>query len=70
VFSTKDLPPIDTAQVNFTPGAAFGLHRFVGKNAWTFQGAIYHLSNASIGPHNPGINAAIQFRVGYTWFKR
>jgi lipid A 3-O-deacylase len=70
VFSTKDLPPTDTAQVNFTPGAAVGLHHFVGKNAWTFQGAIYHLSNASIGPHNPGINAAIQFRVGYTWFKR
>ena len=70
VFSTKDLPPVNTANVNFIPGAAFGAHRFVGKNAWTIQGKIYHLSNASLGPHNPGINAAMQIRIGYTWFKR
>jgi lipid A 3-O-deacylase len=70
VFSTKDMPPGDTANVNFTSGAAFGFHRFVSSNsAWTFQGKIYHLSNASLGPHNPGVNAAVQFRIGYTWFK-
>ena len=70
VFSTKDLPPVDTANVNFTSGAAIGFHRFVNhRSAWTFQGKVYHLSNASLGPHNPGVNAAIQFKVGYTWFK-
>ena len=26
-----------------------------------------HLSNASIGNHNPGINASLQFMLGYTW---
>lgn len=71
VFSNGDLPQGDTANVNFTSGAAFGLHRFVSSgNAWTFQGKIFHLSNASLGPHNPGINAAVQFKIGYTWFKR
>jgi len=70
VFSNKDLPPGDTANVNFTSGAAFGFHRFAAsKSAWTFQGKIYHLSNASLGPHNPGVNAGLQFRIGYTWFK-
>lgn len=71
VFSNKDLPPGDTANVNFTSGAAFGFHRLVHSgSAWTFQGKVYHLSNASLGPHNPGVNAAIQFKVGYTWFKK
>ncbi len=71
VFSTTDLPPGDTASVNFTPGASIGFHRFVhDRSAWTFEGKLYHLSNASLGPHNPGVNAAVQFKVGYTWFKR
>jgi lipid A 3-O-deacylase len=71
VFSTKDMPPGDTSTVNFTSGAAFGFHRFVhDASAWTFQGKIYHLSNASLGPHNAGVNAALQFKLGYTWFKR
>lgn len=70
VFSTSDLPQGNTANVNFTSGAAFGVQRFVSrKGAWTFQGKIYHLSNASLGPHNPGINAALQFKIGYTWLK-
>jgi lipid A 3-O-deacylase len=71
VFSNGDLPQGNTANVNFTSGAAFGFHRFTAsKNAWTFQGKVFHLSNASLGPHNPGVNAAVQFKVGYTWFKR
>lgn len=70
VFSNGDMPQGDTSNVNFTSGAAFGLHRFTSsKNAWTFQGKVFHLSNASLGPHNPGVNAALQFKVGYTWFK-
>ena len=69
VFSNEDLPQGDTSNVNFTSGAAFGFQRFVKPGgAWTFQGKIYHLSNASIGNHNPGINAAVQFKLGYTWF--
>jgi hypothetical protein len=29
---------------------------------------VTHLSNASLADHNPGINASLQFRIGYTWF--
>ena len=70
VLSNKDMPPGNTSTVNFTSGAAFGFHHFgIAKSAWTFQGKVYHLSNASLGAHNPGVNAAVQFKVGYTWFK-
>ncbi len=70
LFSNRDLPPGDTANVNFISGAGGGFHYFVKPGrAWTFEGRAYHLSNASLGPHNPGINAAMEFRIGYTWFK-
>jgi lipid A 3-O-deacylase len=70
VFSNTDMPQDDTSQVNFTSGAAFGFNRFVtSHSAWTLQGKIFHLSNASLGNHNPGVNAALQFKIGFTWFK-
>jgi hypothetical protein len=68
VFSPSNLPPGDTSQVNFTSGVELGaqwLHR--AKQSWDFGVKIYHLSNASIGNRNPGINGAVQFMVGYTW---
>lgn len=68
VFSPSNLPPGDTAQVNFTSGAEMGLQWFhQSKNSWDFAVKLYHLSNASIGNKNPGINGAVQFTVGYTW---
>jgi lipid A 3-O-deacylase len=68
VFSSSNLPPGDTAQVNFTSGAELGAQWFhQSKNSWDFAVKIYHLSNASIGNKNPGINGAVQFMVGYTW---
>ncbi|ABF41130.1 hypothetical protein Acid345_2129 [Candidatus Koribacter versatilis Ellin345] len=71
VFSDGNMPQGDTAETNFTSGAAFGAHRFVSDHgAWTFQGKVFHLSNASIGNHNPGVNIAMQFKIGYTWFKK
>lgn len=71
LFSRQDIPPGDTANVNFISGAGFGFHRFVKPGrAWTFEGRAFHFSNASLGPHNPGINAALEFRIGYTWFNQ
>ena len=68
VFSSQNLPPGDTSQVNFTTGVELGLQWFrQSKNSWDFVAKIYHLSNASIGNQNPGINGAVQFTVGYTW---
>jgi hypothetical protein len=68
VFSPSNLPPGDTSQVNFTSGAELGMQWFHRpKQSWDFAVKVYHLSNASIGNKNPGINGAVQFMVGYTW---
>jgi lipid A 3-O-deacylase len=69
VFSTENIPPGDTSQVNFTPGAAFGANVFVKeKRAFLFEIEFGHLSSASLGPHNPGYNGTFTFTVGYSWF--
>ena len=68
VFSPSNLPPGDTSQVNFTSGAELGAQWFRHeRNSLDFAVKIYHLSNASIGNKNPGINGAVQFMFGYTW---
>jgi|1185.fasta_scaffold530242_1 lipid A 3-O-deacylase len=70
LLSTKDIPQPDTSSINFTPGGAFGIYVYRGdKHAVDLSVHITHISNASLGDHNPGINATMQFRVGYTWFK-
>ena len=67
VFSSKDLPVPNSSQVNFTSGLEMGAQWFrQSKNSIDFAVKIYHLSNASIGTLNPGINGAVQFMVGYT----
>src|SRR5664279_925478 len=68
VFSPHNLPPGDTAQVNFTSGAELGAQIFRKRtNSWDASVKTYHLSNASIGNHNPGLNINLQFMLGYTW---
>jgi len=68
IFSSKDLPVPNSSQVNFTSGMELGAQWFrQSKNSIDFAVKIYHLSNASIGTLNPGINGAVQFMVGYTW---
>jgi lipid A 3-O-deacylase len=68
VFSSSNLPPGNTSQVNFGSGLELGAQWFrQSKNSINFAVKIYHLSNASIGTLNPGLNGAVQFMVGYTW---
>jgi lipid A 3-O-deacylase len=68
LFSPNNLPPPNTAQVNFTSGPEIGAQIFnKGRNSWDVMLKAYHLSNASIGNHNPGLNANIQVMLGYTW---
>lgn len=70
LFSTRPVPQPNTSNVNFTPGGAFGIYLHRGpKHAIDLSAHITHISNASLGNHNPGINATMQFRLGYTWFK-
>jgi lipid A 3-O-deacylase len=70
IVSTQDVPLADTSSFNFTPGGAFGIYiHQTPKRAIDLSVHVTHISNASIADHNPGINATMQFRVGYTWFK-
>ena len=70
IFTTKDVPAGDTSTVNFGSGVAGGLQVLRGEHhAVTFSGHLMHISNASLGNHNPSINIALQFRLGYQWWK-
>ena len=68
LFSNHNLPPGDTSQVNFTSGAEIGAQIFrKSRNSWNVAVKAYHLSNASLGNKNPGLNANLQVMLGYTW---
>jgi lipid A 3-O-deacylase len=70
LVSSDNFPPGDTAHINFQTGVGVGFNAFTrSKRAITFDVRALHISNASIGNHNPGINASLQFQIGYTWFK-
>lgn len=79
IYTTHKFPPsymstttIDggTSVWNFTPQGGVGIHYFtrpkrsidIGVNA-------VHISSASLGDRNPGVNASIQMQVGYTFWK-
>ncbi len=48
LFSTHNLPPGDTAQVNFTSGPEIGVQIFrKDRTSWDLALKAYHLSNAS-----------------------
>lgn len=70
IFTTKNVPAGDTSVVNFGSGLVSGLQFLRGdRHSISFSGHLMHISNASIGNHNPGVNVALQFRVGYQWWK-
>ena len=69
IFTNHDVPA-NTNSVNFTPQGGFGVHFLRNDNrAITFTGKYMHMSNAGLDQRNSGINASIQFVLGYTWFK-
>jgi len=69
LFTGQDVPA-GTNNFNFTPQGGVGVHFLVKpKQAITFTGKYMHVSNAGIADANSGINASIQFVLGYTWFK-
>lgn len=62
--------PGGTSVFNFTPQFGMGAHYFVSpKRSWDFGVNAVHISSASLGDKNPGVNASIQFQMGYTWWK-
>lgn len=60
----------DTSVWNFTPQFGVGVHYFVASHrSLDFGANAVHISSASLGDKNPGVNASVQFSIGYTWWK-
>ncbi len=67
---TVNGPNSETSVWNFTPQGGVGVHYFTQPNcSIDFSANGIHLSSASLGDRNPGVNASVQFSVGYTWWK-
>jgi lipid A 3-O-deacylase len=63
-------PGSDTSIWNFTPQFGIGVHYFTRPNRSIDFGAnAVHISSASLGDRNPGVNASVQFSAGYSWWK-
>lgn len=70
IFATRNVPAGDTSTVNFTPGGAFGIQWLrANHTAFSVSGHATHISNASLGNKNPGMNATIWLRLGYQWWR-
>jgi hypothetical protein len=70
IFTTRNVPSGDTSTVNFGSGIASGVQFLQdARHAISFSGHLLHISNASIGNHNPSVNIGLQFRLGYQWWK-
>jgi hypothetical protein len=81
IYTTHEFPPdyrsnptlgIDgsTSVWNFSPQGGVGLHYFTAAKRSIDVGVnAVHISSASLGDRNPGVNASIQIQVGYTFWK-
>lgn len=62
--------PGGTSVWNFTPQFGIGFQYFVKpRQSLTFGANAIHISSASLGDRNPGVNASVQFQLGYTWWR-
>lgn len=79
IYTTHKFPPDfllgsgtpgGTSVWNFSPQGGVGLHYFVKPRRSIDLGVnAVHISSASLGDRNPGVNASIQIQVGYTFWK-
>jgi lipid A 3-O-deacylase len=79
IYTTHKFPPDvlvphgmpgATSVFNFSPQGGIGLHYFTRSRRSIDLGVnAVHISSASLGDHNPGVNASIQVQLGYTWWK-
>lgn len=79
VYTTHKFPPDilvvhgtpgGTSVFNFSPQGGFGVNYFLrpGRSIYV-QGSGVHISSASLGDRNPGVNASVQFQIGYTFWR-
>jgi hypothetical protein len=65
----NDGPNADASVFNFTPQGGIGLHYFVNsRHSIDLSANGVHISSASLGDRNPGVNASVQFSIGYSWW--
>ena len=79
IWTNHKFPPVGpypipghqgTSVFNYTPQFGIGVHYFVKpKQSISISANAVHISNASMGDSNPGVNASVQFSIGYTWWK-
>ena len=63
-------PNGDASVWNFTPQGGVGFHYFTrSTRSIDFSANGVHISSASLGDRNPGVNASVQFTLGYSWWK-
>lgn len=79
IYTTHKFPPDvlvphgtagGTSVWNFSPQGGIGTHYFLrsGRSIDVGLNAV-HISSASLGDRNPGVNASLQLQVGYTFWK-
>jgi hypothetical protein len=79
IYTTHKFPPDilvpkgtpgGTSVFNFSPQGGVGFHYFTQpRRSIDFGLNAVHISSASLGDKNPGVNASLQFQVGYSWWK-
>jgi hypothetical protein len=79
IYTTHKFPPDllvphgtpgGTSVFNFSPQGGGGMHFFTCPNRSIDLGVNgVHISSASLGDRNPGVNASIQVQAGYTFWK-
>lgn len=62
--------PGATSVWNFSPQGGVGLHYFTKSHRSIDLGVnAVHISSASLGDRNPGVNASLQVQIGYSFWK-
>jgi hypothetical protein len=79
IWTNHKFPPVGplpapghqgTSVWNFTPQFGVGFQYFLKpRRSITFNANAIHISNASLGDANPGVNSTVQFQIGYSWWK-
>jgi hypothetical protein len=79
IYTTHKFPPDQLVPVgtpggtsvwNFSPQGGIGVRYFIHPKRSIDLGVnAVHISSASLGDKNPGVNASIQIQVGYTYWK-
>ncbi|HEX3985604.1 MAG TPA: acyloxyacyl hydrolase [Acidobacteriaceae bacterium] len=80
IYTTHKFPPDTlvphgqpggTSVFNFSPQGGVGIQYFLkpGRSLMLAISGV-HISSASLGDKNPGVNGSVAFQIGYTWWSR